>query len=578
MPYIGRGPSKSGAFRILKDFSSSFNGSTTSFAIQDTNGTALSVATPQNLMIAVDGVMQEPGSAYTISGTNIVFGSAPQADATFWGVELGDIGGTSVSSSDQILVTATGHSFVVGRWMKATSTDGVYAYADCTTEPNAEVAGVIISVTTDTYTLQVHGTVTGDAVPAQASGTIMFLDASNGQMTTTETSTAGRVSKPLAIVTKNDSEMVILTYRGEVISSNVQTNAPNNATYVTTTANSTLTNEVLTSSLKIDDFAAGDDNTDLDSSTSRHGLLLKLGGGTTNFLRADGTWNAPSGGIASVQADGSPQLGANLDVNGHDIVSASNGDIQITPNGTGKTILDGEVTGSRAFVSLLTDLIEGGTHSSLFWLGPPQYDPVPNDEEIGYGRVFKWTIQGGGSTAYSTEAGLRGKAWKFTTGTSNSGFVSFYAGGQLMAFNDDWTILLKYKAPNTVKWGFGLLSNPAGNIPWGNNAFNMCSIDGNQTNKIYLRTAMSSTQATTQLSGSYSYTDVHVAKIVCSGNGTTVKAYLDGTLFATHAVGGTNSSSVPQGAENLFVYFNHSQYDTTARDMHVADFLAYSEA
>ena len=243
MPYIGRGPSKSGAFRILKDFSSSFNGSTTSFAIQDTNGTALSVATPQNLMIAVDGVMQEPGSAYTISGTNIVFGSAPQADATFWGVELGDIGGTSVSSSDQILVTATGHSFVVGRWMKATSTDGVYAYADCTTEPNAEVAGVIISVTTDTYTLQVHGTVTGDAVPAQASGTIMFLDASNGQMTTTETSTAGRVSNPLAIVTKNDSEMVILTYRGEVISSNVQTNAPNDAQYVTLATNSTLTAE-----------------------------------------------------------------------------------------------------------------------------------------------------------------------------------------------------------------------------------------------------------------------------------------------------------------------------------------------
>ena len=260
MRYIGRGPSKSGAFRILKDFSSSFNGSTTSFAIQDTNGTALSVATPQNLMIAVDGVMQEPGSAYTISGTNIVFGSAPQADATFWGVELGDIGGTSVSSSDQILVTATGHSFVVGRWMKATSTDGVYAYADCTTEPNAEVAGVIISTTTDTYTLQVHGTVTGDAVPAQASGTIMFLDASNGQMTTTETSTAGRVSKPLAIVTKNDSEMVILTYRGEVISSNVQTNAPNDAQYVALAANGTLTNErVLTagSGISLTDAGAG---------------------------------------------------------------------------------------------------------------------------------------------------------------------------------------------------------------------------------------------------------------------------------------------------------------------------------
>lgn len=48
--------------------------------------------------------------------------------------------------------------------------------------------------------------------------------------------------------------------------------------------------------IKLDDLAAPDDNTDLDASTAKHGLLPKLGGGTTNFLRADGTWNAPAGG------------------------------------------------------------------------------------------------------------------------------------------------------------------------------------------------------------------------------------------------------------------------------------------
>lgn len=48
--------------------------------------------------------------------------------------------------------------------------------------------------------------------------------------------------------------------------------------------------------LKLDDLATPDDNTDLNASTSRHGLLLKLGGGTTNFLRADGTWQSPGGG------------------------------------------------------------------------------------------------------------------------------------------------------------------------------------------------------------------------------------------------------------------------------------------
>jgi hypothetical protein len=44
-----------------------------------------------------------------------------------------------------------------------------------------------------------------------------------------------------------------------------------------------------------------------------------------------------SSGIASLANDSTPQLGGNLDVNGNDIVSASNGNIDIQPNGTGKT-------------------------------------------------------------------------------------------------------------------------------------------------------------------------------------------------------------------------------------------------
>jgi len=48
-------------------------------------------------------------------------------------------------------------------------------------------------------------------------------------------------------------------------------------------------------SIKLDDLAAPDDNTDLNASLTKHGLLQKLGGGTANFLRADGTWNAPPG-------------------------------------------------------------------------------------------------------------------------------------------------------------------------------------------------------------------------------------------------------------------------------------------
>ena len=39
--------------------------------------------------------------------------------------------------------------------------------------------------------------------------------------------------------------------------------------------------------------------------------------------------------LSDVVSDTTPQLGGDLDVNGNDIVSVSNGDINIIPNGTG---------------------------------------------------------------------------------------------------------------------------------------------------------------------------------------------------------------------------------------------------
>jgi len=46
---------------------------------------------------------------------------------------------------------------------------------------------------------------------------------------------------------------------------------------------------------KIDDLAAGDDNTDLDASTARHGLCPKFPNDNTKFLRGDGLFAAPTG-------------------------------------------------------------------------------------------------------------------------------------------------------------------------------------------------------------------------------------------------------------------------------------------
>ena len=63
-----------------------------------------------------------------------------------------------------------------------------------------------------------------------------------------------------------------------------------------------------------------------------------------------------AGGLTSVANDSSPQLGGDLDVNGNDIVSVSNGNINLLPNGSGKVILDGN--GSSGGVSITDGVID----------------------------------------------------------------------------------------------------------------------------------------------------------------------------------------------------------------------------
>ena len=48
---------------------------------------------------------------------------------------------------------------------------------------------------------------------------------------------------------------------------------------------------------KLDDFAAPDDNTDLNATATAHGLLPKLSNVVTEFLNGQGAWSVPAGGV-----------------------------------------------------------------------------------------------------------------------------------------------------------------------------------------------------------------------------------------------------------------------------------------
>ena len=64
---------------------------------------------------------------------------------------------------------------------------------------------------------------------------------------------------------------------------------------------------------------------------------------TSNLLKYynGSAWVGISPGIADVSSDTSPQLGGNLDMNGQDIITTSNADIDLAPNGTGRVVVKG---------------------------------------------------------------------------------------------------------------------------------------------------------------------------------------------------------------------------------------------
>ena len=81
-------PASASNIKILDDISGSFNGSTTQFALAS-GGVSLTPANAQSLIITIGGVVQEPGTDYTVSTTNINFTTAPEAALSFSGISLG---------------------------------------------------------------------------------------------------------------------------------------------------------------------------------------------------------------------------------------------------------------------------------------------------------------------------------------------------------------------------------------------------------------------------------------------------------------------------------------------------------
>lgn len=130
-------------------------------------------------------------------------------------------------------------------------------------------------------------------------------------------------------------------------------------------------------------------------------LTFPNGNGSSNqVLTTDG-----SGGLTfaapQVSTDTTPQLGGNLDVNGNDIVTTSNGDIDLDPNGSGQVVFKGNATRGSGAVKLNCEnnshgiLVKGPPHSA----GASYTLTLPNDTGTS-GQLL--TTNGSGVTSWST--------------------------------------------------------------------------------------------------------------------------------------------------------------------------------
>lgn len=112
MSYIGLQPTV-GSYSKLDNLAPLFDGTTTTFTLQ-VGGFPVVAGSPQNLLISIDGVLQEPGVAYTVFADQIQFGTAPASGQSFFGIRLGHVMNLGTPSDPESYVRTSGGQTISG--------------------------------------------------------------------------------------------------------------------------------------------------------------------------------------------------------------------------------------------------------------------------------------------------------------------------------------------------------------------------------------------------------------------------------------------------------------------------------
>lgn len=155
MPYIGRQVAR-GQNRTIDDISSGFNGSTSTFNLT-VDGEAVFPASNSQLFVSVGGVMQNPGTDFTVSGSQVVFTTNPAAGLSFFAVMQGDSvdvntpGDSTVSTSKILNDAVTGAK--LANDITISTTGNITTTAGSVTDSKGDVRDIPQNAKTSAYVL-----------------------------------------------------------------------------------------------------------------------------------------------------------------------------------------------------------------------------------------------------------------------------------------------------------------------------------------------------------------------------------------------------------------------------------------
>ena len=172
MSYIGR-DIRTGAFRQLDDISSGFDGSDTTHTLQ-VNSTNVSVGDVNQILLSLGGVIQKPGTDFTVSGSTLTFTTAPAANTSFFAILLGSDNGGTVTPTDGSVTT---DKIAADQITKAKLADSIDIFAG--TSLSAADLGAGVHIKTGDSGGSAHSSADELIVEASGSGGIQILTAND---------------------------------------------------------------------------------------------------------------------------------------------------------------------------------------------------------------------------------------------------------------------------------------------------------------------------------------------------------------------------------------------------------------